>query len=86
MLSKLVTVAPKIYRVLLKHSKKVTNEKITPRDQCNCKNRNDYPLDDNGQTSDIIYKCIASMTINPDKIYLGTAAENFKKRYSNRKT
>ena len=26
------------------------------------------------------------MTVNPDKIYLGTAAENFKKRYSNHKT
>ena len=34
----------------------------------------------------ILYiKCIASTTLNPDKIYLGTAKENFKKRYYNHK-
>ena len=53
---------------------------------CNCKNKNDCPLDGNCQTSDIIFKCIASTTINPDKIYLGTAEGNFKKRYYNHKT
>ena len=68
------------------HNKKVTNEKITPRDQGNCKNKNDCPLDGNCQTSDIIYKCIASTTVNPDKIYLGTAEGNFKQRHNNRKT
>ena len=68
------------------HSKKVTNEKITPRDQCNCNYKTDCPLDGNCQTSDIIYKCIASTTVNPDKIYLGTAEGNFKKRYYNHKT
>ena len=59
---------------------------MTPRDQCNCKNKNDHPLDSNCQTSDIIYQCIASTTVNPDKIYLGTAEGNFKKRYYNHKT
>ena len=48
-------------------------------------NRNDCPLDGNCQTSDIISKCIASMTINPAKIYLGRAEGNFKKRYLNMK-
>ena len=52
----------------------------------NCKNRKDCPLDGNCQTSDIIYKYIASTTVNPDKIYLGTAEGNFKKRYYNHKT
>ena len=31
---------------------------------------------------DVIYKCIASTSMNPDKIYLGTA-EGFEKRYNN---
>ena len=52
---------------------------MTPRGQCNCKNKNDRPLDSNCQTSDIIYQCIASTTVNPDKIYQGTAEGNFKK-------
>ena len=59
---------------------------MTPRDQCNCKNKNDHPLDSNCQTSDIIYQCIASTTVNPDKTYLGTAEGNFKKKHYNHKT
>ena len=46
----------------------------------------DCPLDGNYQTSDIIYKCIASITDNPGKIYLGTAEGKSKKRYCNHKT
>ena len=72
--------------IIKTHNKKVTREKITPRDQCNCKTRNDCPLDGNCHTGDIIYKCIASTTVNPDKIYLGTAEGNFKKRNYNHKT
>ena len=32
---------------------------------------------------DIVYKCIASTPINPDKTYLGTVEWDFKKRYKN---
>ena len=67
-------------------NKKTTNEKITPKNQCNCRNKNDCPRDGNSQTSDIICNCITSTTINPDKIYLGTTQENFKKRYYNHNT
>ena len=66
--------------------KKVTNEKITSRNQCNCKNKNDCPLDGNCQTTDIIYECTVSTTVDQDKIYLGTAEGDFKKRYHNHKT
>ena len=67
--------------IIKTHNEKVTNEKIAPRDQCNCKNRNDCPhLMVTAKQVDIIYKCIVSTTVNPDKIYLGTAEANFKKR------
>ena len=72
--------------IIKTHSKKVPNEKITPRDHCNLKNKNDCPPDGNCQTSDVIYKCITSTTVNSDKIYLGTAEGNFKKRCYNHKT
>ena len=75
-----------LWSIIKTHNEKVTNEKITPRDQCNFKNKSDCPLDGNCQTKDIIYKCIASTTVNPDKICLGTAKGNFKKRYYNHKT
>ena len=84
-LSKLVTVTENLSSIIKTHNN-FNNEKITPRDQCNCKNKNNCPLDVNCQTSDIIYKCIPSTTLNPDKIYPGTAEGNFKKRYYNHKT
>ena len=49
-------------------NKDVIYEKKTPKYQCNCRNRNDCPLDGNCGTSDIIYKFIASTTVNPGKI------------------
>ena len=62
-----------LWSIIKAHNEKVTNAKVTPRGQYNCKNKNDCPLDGNCQTSDIIYKCIASTAVKPDKIYLGTA-------------
>ena len=53
--------------IIKTYNKKVANEKITLRDQCNYKNKNDCPLVGNCQTSDIIYKCNASTTVNLDK-------------------
>ena len=35
------------------------------------------------RTENIIYKCIASTSGHPDKVYLGTAEGDFKKRYYN---
>ena len=46
-------------------------------------------IDDNCQTNDIIYKCIASTTVNPNKAYLRTAKGNLyynqKKMFNFRK-
>ena len=41
------------------------------------------PLNSQCQSQDIIYKCTISTPVNPDKIYLGTAEGDFKKRYYN---
>ena len=43
--------------------------------------KEDCPLEGKCRTENIIYKCIASTSGHPDKVYLGTA-EDFKKRYS----
>ena len=60
------------------HNKKATIEKITQKDECKCRNKNSCPLDGNCQASNIIYKCIASATVNSDKVYLGSAEGNLK--------
>ena len=66
--------------IFKRHNKKVTIEKITPRDQCNWRNNNNCPLDGDYQASDIIQKCIATNTVHPDKVYLETAEGNFTRR------
>ena len=54
-------------------------KKITPSDQCNCRNENDCPLHGNYQTRDIIYKCITSTTVNPEKYTYEQLKETSKK-------
>ena len=51
--------------------------------KCNCRNKIACTLDCNCQQNDVIYKCIASTSVNPDKVYLGTAKGEFKQRYHN---
>ena len=45
--------------IIKTYNKKVTNENLTPKNQCKCKNKSDCPLECYYQTSDIIYKYIA---------------------------
>ena len=50
---------------------------------CNCRKKDKCPLNGQCLAQDIVYKCIASTSMNPDKTYLGTAEGDFKKRYNN---
>ena len=59
------------------NGKKPTNVK------CNSRNKSVCPLDGSCQQNHVIYKCIPSTSVNPDKIYLGTEEAEFKKRYYN---
>ena len=61
------------------YNKNVTSGNV----KCNCRNESVCSLDGNCQQNDLIYKCIASTSVNPDKVYLGTAEGEFKKRYYN---
>ena len=68
---------------ILSHNKKLLNSRtgnIKPR---NCRNKDECPLNGQCLAQDIVYKCIASTSINPNKTYLGTTEGEFKKRYNN---
>ena len=48
-----------------------------------CRKKDKCPLNGQCLVQDIVYKCVASTSMNPDKTYLGTAEGDFKKRYNN---
>ena len=50
---------------------------------CNCTNKDEWSLNGQCLAQDVLYKCIASTSINPDKTYLGTPTGVFEKRYNN---
>ena len=65
------------------HNKKATMSNEKSKAACNFRNKGDCPFDGLCQTNDIIYKCVVSTKNMPEKVYLGTAEGDFKKRYYN---
>ena len=65
------------------HNKKLINSGNHHALPCNCKRKEDCPLEGKYRTENIIYACIVSTSGHPDKVYFGTAQEDFEKIYYN---
>ena len=65
------------------NNKKLLNSHTGDIKPCNCRKKGKCPLYGQCLAHDIVYKCIASTSMNPDKTYLGTVEHDFKKRYNN---
>ena len=61
------------FGLIKSHNKKTANEKLTSKEQWNCRIKNDSPLDGDCPTNYVIYKSTASTIVNLDKAYLQTA-------------
>ena len=74
--------------IINKHSKKVTNaDNDTNTDnqvQCNCRNKDQCPLDNKCLTSSVIYNAQVT-TNNATKNYIGLTEGTFKQRFSQHK-
>ena len=68
------------------HNKELLNSRTGDIKPCHCRNKDECPLNGQCLAQDIVYKCIVSISINPDKIYLGTAERDFEKRYNHTKS
>ena len=67
--------AQSVGNIIKSHNKKLINNSSNYHGQpCNCRKC---------RTENITYKCIVSTSGHPDKVYLGTAEGDFKKRYYN---
>ena len=62
------------------HNKKLLNSRTGNIKPFNCRKKDECPLNGQCLAQNVIYKCIASTSMNPDKIYLGTAEGGFEKR------
>ena len=69
-----------IKSVIKNHSMKVLNNTTEIEESCNCRNKNNFPLDGKCLTPNIIYE--AQITSNQlkykQKLYIGTAETDFK--------
>ena len=74
-----------IKSVLNNHNMNVLNNTAEIEEGCNCKNRNNCPLDGKCLTPNIIYE--TQITSNQpnymQKVYIGTAETDFKHRFNN---
>ena len=65
------------------HNKKVINKDVKESKSCNCRVKSECPLNGQCQVTDMIYKCTVLSPDKPNKVYLGTAEGDFKKRFYN---
>ena len=61
------------------HNKKLLNSHTGHTKPCNCGKKDECPLNGQCLAQDIVYKCIASTSINPDKTFLGNAEGDLRK-------
>ena len=64
---------------------KVLNSAAEIEESCNCRNKNNWPLDGKCLTPNIIYEVqITSNQLNyKQKVYIGTDETDFKQRFDN---
>ena len=64
---------------------KVLNNTAEIEEGCNCRNRNNYPLDRKCLTPNIIYEAqiTSNQPNNKQKVYIGAAKTDFKHRFNN---
>ena len=72
---------PNVGNIIKSHNKKLINSSNHHAQPCKSKKKKKTVLW-KCITENIIYKCIVSASGQPDKVYLGTAEGNFKKRYN----
>ena len=72
-----------MWSMIKSHNKKVINKDVKESKSCNCRVKSERPLNSQCQVTDIIYKCTVLSPDKPNKVYLGTAEGDFKKRFYN---
>ena len=73
-------------QIINSHNRKVkqpTKETKEESLSCNCRQKNDCPMDGKCRTMNTVYKCIVPVPTKPDKSYIGLSEDECKKHYYN---
>lgn len=79
---------PNFGTAINKHNIKILNETTAlSRGKCNCRDKNNCPLDNECLSENVLYEAVISSDLPnySPKVYLGITAPKFKLRYANHK-
>jgi hypothetical protein len=76
---------PNMASIIKAHNSKISNGHSTHLQKpCNCRNKDQCPLDGQCQASNVIYQCEVINNTKPEtKLYIGLTERPFKQRYAN---
>ena len=75
-----------VAHIIRKHNQRISSRKEKPKQSCNCKNKDKYPMNGKCQVQNVVYKCTVLATRNfPKRVYLGVAEGDWKQRFYNHK-
>ena len=71
--------------IISRHNSKLSRPKKQPSSECNCRKKEDCPLNGTCKQSSVVYKCDVSAPNHPDKVYIGLTEKDFKTRWNSHK-
>ena len=70
--------------VIRRHNSKIQKPTATtPEKKCNCRKKDDCPLDGACLTNNLVYKAVVTATGHGSKEYIGMTEHKFKTRFNN---
>ena len=79
---------PNIASIISGHNQKVLSESTAtpePTQSCNCRRKNECPLDGNCKIKSIVYRATVTPQNHTQRYYIGSCETDFKTRYNNHK-
>ena len=74
-----------INTIVQSNNKRLLQEPKTAQNQCNCRNKENCPLNNNCQVREIVYKAEVTSSNHMKMVYYGLAGNSFKERYGGHK-
>ena len=66
--------------IINSHNKKISVKKTVEKLECNCRKKEECPLDGDCRTRSIVYNCDVIAPNRPKKVYIGLTGQEFKER------